>query len=66
MLLVNKYSFNSIHFIKFNLYLWFREFQIDNLSEPNPLMTPLTRTEDKNAASAAFQNLTRAAQLVGY
>ena len=46
--------------------LFYREFQIDNLTEPNQLLTPLTRTDDKNAAAAAFQSLTRAAQIVGY
>ncbi|XP_023340362.1 unconventional myosin-XVIIIa [Eurytemora carolleeae] len=43
-----------------------REFQIDNLTEPNQLLTPLTRTDDKNAAAAAFQSLTKAAQIVGF
>ena len=62
-------NFDFIKISWFIMLIWLlfiREFQIDNLTEPNQLLTPLTRTDDKNAAAAAFQSLTKAAQIVGY
>ena len=38
-----------------------KEFQLDNLSEPNLFMTPLQRSEDKSNAATAFSKLAQAA-----
>jgi len=37
-----------------------KEFQLDNLSEPNNFMTPLQRMEDKASAAAAFSKISHA------
>ena len=47
------------------LISFIRKFQIDNLTEPNQLLTPLTCTDDKNAAAAAFQSLSKPRKLLG-
>ena len=41
-----------------------KEFQLDNLSEPNNFMTPLQRAEDKAAAAAAFSKISHAAAVL--
>jgi len=38
-----------------------KEFQLDNMSEPNLFMTPLQRAEDKSNAAAAFAKLANSA-----
>ena len=38
-----------------------KEFQMDNLNEPNLFMTPLQRPEDKSNAAAAFAKLAQSA-----
>eukprot|EP00090_Calanus_glacialis_P009359 TRINITY_DN17730_c0_g1_i1.p1 TRINITY_DN17730_c0_g1~~TRINITY_DN17730_c0_g1_i1.p1 ORF type:complete len:2011 (+),score=520.24 TRINITY_DN17730_c0_g1_i1:123-6155(+) len=39
-----------------------KEFQLENMSEPNLFMTPLQRSEDKSNAAAAFIKLAQAAE----
>ena len=60
---------NNFDFIKISLFImlisFIRKFQIDNLTEPNQLLTPLTCTDDKNAAAAAFQSLSKPRKLLG-
>ena len=42
-----------------------KEFQLDNLSEPNNFMTPLQRMEDKASAAAAFSKISHAVAALG-
>ena len=41
-----------------------REFQLDNLTDPNIFMTPLQRIEDKASAAGAFSKLSHAASVL--
>ena len=41
-----------------------REFQLENMADPNSFMTPLQRVEDKASAAGAFTKLTHAASVL--